>query len=202
MKTSAETRRRTRLSPLARRQQLMDCAIRVFARRGIGRAGHAEIAELAQVSVATVFNYFNTREELIQQVLAQVGVFFKDLARQAYQNEASLDQALKRHVTLLVEAIYHQHDYISIWIEWNASLREQIWPGFQQLMEEVIDIASAAVDTGGQRLPGPLSLDDLLWLVNAMTIALAHKANGPTPPRQSALQEVADRWVAALLAKS
>ena len=48
----------------------MECAIEVFSRRGIGRAGHAEIAEQAKVSVATVFNYFNTREELVDEVLA------------------------------------------------------------------------------------------------------------------------------------
>ena len=39
--------------------------VEVFARRGIGRGGHADIAEIAQVSVATVFNYFPTREDLV-----------------------------------------------------------------------------------------------------------------------------------------
>ena len=52
---------RTRLSPEKRKQQLLDYSIEVFSRRGIGRAGHADIAEMANVSVATVFNYFPTR---------------------------------------------------------------------------------------------------------------------------------------------
>lgn len=69
---SIAKRPRTRLSPLKRKQQLMEIALEVFARRGIGRGGHADIAEIAQVSVATVFNYFPTREDLVDEVLNHV----------------------------------------------------------------------------------------------------------------------------------
>ena len=79
MEMPAVIRRRTRLSPEARREQLMQCAIEVFSKRGLGRAGHAEIAELAQVSVATVFNYFSSREQLVDNVLIQIEDFFSDI---------------------------------------------------------------------------------------------------------------------------
>lgn len=88
MEPRAEIRRRTRLSPEARRNQLMECAIEVFSRRGIGRAGHAEIAEQAKVSVATVFNYFNTREELVDEVLAEIERFVHQMLEQAYSGGA------------------------------------------------------------------------------------------------------------------
>lgn len=65
-------RPRTRLSPQKRKLQLMEIALEVFAKRGIGRGGHADIAEIAQVSVATVFNYFPTREDLVDEVLNHV----------------------------------------------------------------------------------------------------------------------------------
>ncbi len=47
----------------------MEIALEVFAKREIGRGGPADIAEIAQVSVATVFNYFPTREDLVDDVL-------------------------------------------------------------------------------------------------------------------------------------
>lgn len=53
MDASIEKRPRTRLSPQKRKLQLMEIALEVFAKRGIGRGGHADIAEIAQVSVAT-----------------------------------------------------------------------------------------------------------------------------------------------------
>lgn len=89
MEPRAEIRRRTRLSPEARRDQLMECAVEVFSRRGIGRAGHAEIAEQAKVSVATVFNYFNTREDLVDEVLTEIEAFVQQILEQAYNGQGS-----------------------------------------------------------------------------------------------------------------
>jgi AcrR family transcriptional regulator len=66
---------RRRLSPGARRAELMACALAVFARRGLGEARHAEIAAEAGVSVATVFVYFPTREALVDAVLDEVDGF-------------------------------------------------------------------------------------------------------------------------------
>lgn len=51
MDASIEKRPRTRLSPQKRKLQLMEIALEVFAKRGIGRGGHADIAEIAQVSL-------------------------------------------------------------------------------------------------------------------------------------------------------
>lgn len=45
MDASIEKRPRTRLSPQKRKLQLMEIALEVFAKRGIGRGGHADIAE-------------------------------------------------------------------------------------------------------------------------------------------------------------
>lgn len=47
MDASIEKRPRTRLSPQKRKLQLMEIALEVFAKRGIGRGGHADIAEIA-----------------------------------------------------------------------------------------------------------------------------------------------------------
>lgn len=43
MDASIEKRPRTRLSPQKRKLQLMEIALEVFAKRGIGRGGHADI---------------------------------------------------------------------------------------------------------------------------------------------------------------
>ncbi len=43
MDASIEKRPRTRLSPQKRKLQLMEIALEVFAKRGIGRGGHTQI---------------------------------------------------------------------------------------------------------------------------------------------------------------
>ncbi|WP_305845500.1 TetR/AcrR family transcriptional regulator [Photobacterium leiognathi] len=69
-------KKRTRLSPAMRREQLLHYSMEVFAKKGIGRAGHGDIAEMANVSVATIFNYFPARDALVEQVLTEVNQKF------------------------------------------------------------------------------------------------------------------------------
>jgi len=50
---------------LRTRQQIADTAWRLFAERGFDEVPVAEIARAAEVSEATVFNYFPTKEDLV-----------------------------------------------------------------------------------------------------------------------------------------
>lgn len=127
---SITKRPRTRLSPLKRKQQLMEIALEVFARRGIGRGGHADIAEIAQVSVATVFNYFPTREDLVDEVLNHVVRQYSnflsdniDLDLHAKQNIANITNAM---IDLVAQDVY----WLKVWFEWSASTRDEVWPLF------------------------------------------------------------------------
>ena len=79
IRTSLERRRAPKLSPEKRREQLLRCALTVFARRGIGSARHAEIAQEAQVAVPTVFTYFPTREILVREVLSEVDQYLSQV---------------------------------------------------------------------------------------------------------------------------
>ena len=47
------------------RQRIQDCAIELFAERGFDKVPVAAIARAADVSEATVFNYFPTKEDLV-----------------------------------------------------------------------------------------------------------------------------------------
>lgn len=52
------------------RQSLIEAALRIYARKGVGELALNELAAEAEVSNGTVYNYFTTREE----VLSAVGV--------------------------------------------------------------------------------------------------------------------------------
>ena len=126
MQSTTEPRRRTRLNPDARSRQLMDHAIAVFAQRGIGRASHAEIAERAHVSVATVFNYFHTREELVDAVLAEVETHLYTLVQQAYDSEDGALACIEQFIERYINAAYEKGEYNLIALEWSASIREDV----------------------------------------------------------------------------
>ena len=147
MEMPAVIRRRTRLSPEARRAQLMQCAIEVFSKRGLGRAGHAEIAELAQVSVATVFNYFSSREQLVDHVLIQIEDFFSHMVRKNFiditgQQNNSAHQAIHDYLADFVDAAINNPQFTYIWLEWSSSIREDTWPRYLTLLDSNIAIIS------------------------------------------------------------
>ncbi|EKF9860563.1 helix-turn-helix transcriptional regulator [Vibrio cholerae] len=148
MDASIEKRPRTRLSPQKRKLQLMEIALevfakrgigrgghadiaeKVFAKRGIGRGGHADIAEIAQVSVATVFNYFPTREDLVDDVLnfvvRQYSNFLTDHIDLDLDVKTNLQTLCKEMVKLAMTDCH----WLKVWFEWSASTRDEVWPLF------------------------------------------------------------------------
>jgi AcrR family transcriptional regulator len=62
------TRTRTRLDPEVRREQIIDAAEGVFARRALPEVTFEELAEAAGVSRALVYNYFGDKGGLIAAV--------------------------------------------------------------------------------------------------------------------------------------
>ncbi|WP_375751278.1 LuxR/HapR/OpaR family quorum-sensing transcriptional regulator [Vibrio sp. HN007] len=126
-------RPRTRLSPQKRKLQLMDIALEVFARRGIGRGGHADIAEIAQVSVATVFNYFPTREDLVDEVLHHVVRQFSGFLNETIDTSLHSKQNLENITSQIIELVHQDCHWLKVWFEWSASTREEVWPLFVSL---------------------------------------------------------------------
>ncbi|WP_429012230.1 TetR/AcrR family transcriptional regulator [Aeromonas veronii] len=199
MEPRAEIRRRTRLSPEARRSQLMECAIEVFSRRGIGRAGHAEIAEQAKVSVATVFNYFNTREELVDEVLAEIERFVNQMLSQAYGDQGSIFDKIQRHVRLSVDAAYDQPDYAGIWLEWSSSVREEVWPRYTRLLDQCLELIASELQTAmdAGEITSVLSAQELARSLTGFGYVMMQMINQPQRPVRQEVTDFLFKYVTA-----
>ncbi|WP_182956886.1 TetR/AcrR family transcriptional regulator [Aeromonas caviae] len=199
MEPRAEIRRRTRLSPEARRDQLMECAVEVFSRRGIGRAGHAEIAEQAKVSVATVFNYFNTREDLVDEVLTEIEAYVQQILDQAYNGQGSVRECIHRHVKLAVDAAYDMPDHASIWLEWSSSVREEVWPRYTRLLDKMMAMITprlqTAMDNG--EIKSVLSAQDLARSLTGFGYVMMQMINQPQRPNREEVTDFLFKYVTA-----
>jgi TetR/AcrR family hemagglutinin/protease transcriptional regulator len=125
-----QKRPRTRLSPEKRKEQLLDIAIEVFSQRGIGRGGHADVAEIAQVSVATVFNYFPTREDLVDDVLNKVEEQFHQFVKDSIDLDVDVRSNLHTLLMNIIDTVQSGNKWIKVWFEWSTSTREEVWPLF------------------------------------------------------------------------
>jgi len=129
---AASRTRAQRLSPEARRAQLLDCAIKVLARRGLGKGGHGEIAREAGVSVPTVFAYFRTREQLVAEVLAEIVRIYEDMADRHYRGDVPAPRALLSFSFAFAASVDERPDAAKVLLEWSSAVREEIWPLFLQ----------------------------------------------------------------------
>jgi AcrR family transcriptional regulator len=81
----------------ARRAQIIDAAARVFAEKGFHRATTKEIASAAGVSEGTIYNYFDSKADLLIGIMARLA--------ELEQLDVELTQALQSDVKDFMIAI-------------------------------------------------------------------------------------------------
>jgi len=138
-RAASEASPRKRLPPEERRAQLLATALEVFARRGFGRAGHAEIAEAAGVAVSTVFVYFKTREALVGAVLAEVGRFYLELALEIHAQPKPCRQILIEHRQAFHDSLATHPHHARLALDWSTAMRGELWPSYLAFTEKLVE---------------------------------------------------------------
>ncbi len=144
-KAIAKRRRARPLDRPERRALLLKSAIRVFARRGLGGARHAEIAREARVSVPTVFSYFPTHEALVREVLEEVARFFLEMTERVHNTDRPAPEIVVEHGRVFADAMVTHPDYARVLLEWSTALREEVWPLYLQFHENNIRIIAGTI---------------------------------------------------------
>jgi len=125
--------RAKRMSPEARRQQILMCAVDVFAAQGIEKSTHADIAKLAGVASPTVFHYFPTMEDLQSAVIKEVRRFLLEgfvLVRTHVDSPAH--ERIEDMLNSFGQAVDTHRSYITIWLEWSGFTKGYIWELYQE----------------------------------------------------------------------
>lgn len=172
-------RRASRLAPEARKAQLIEVAIRVFAEEGIGHANHSAVAAQAGVSLASVFAYFPTHDDLARAVLAEVSRFMLDELVQANQRgESSARLAIEHTLIGFANMIDHpqQRAYAKVWFDWSTATREQTWPLYLEHHRKVLKIFESTLRRGKKsgEVPAQVNEKDAAWVLVGVGHMIAH----------------------------
>lgn len=129
---------RQRLDPAKRREQLLGCAMQAYAKNGVERAGHGEVAKLAGVSTATVFNYFSTREVLTNAVFEDVrttmrAIFTKD---DPHLSRRDIVMELGRKFDGFVNEYPHT---AIVFLNWSAAFGPLVRDPFLEFQDEMLN---------------------------------------------------------------
>lgn len=75
------------------RRSLLEAALRIYAQKGVGELALNELAEKANVSNGTVYNYFRSKEEVLEAVGLELA---EDLSRQISVLSESIENGAHR----------------------------------------------------------------------------------------------------------
>lgn len=140
--------RARRLPPEERRAQLLACAVRVVARRGLSGTHHAEVAREAHVSLATSFVYFPTRQALVAAVLEEVDRVYMAIAGQVHEEGLPAPEALLRFGRMFADSVETQPDYARVLLDWSTAIRDEVWPRFLEFQERMVAIGASTIRRG------------------------------------------------------
>lgn len=104
-----------------REAQIFAAAVKVFARDGIALARVSDIAEEAKVPTSSIYDYFETKEELAYLVpVATFGEFFEEYERQSRRLRTAHER-LRKILILSTEFAEKNPD-------WARVLYLEVWP--------------------------------------------------------------------------
>lgn len=177
------------LSPSARRRQrereqryqtILSAAETLFARQGYHKAGMEPIADMAEVSVGTVYFYFKNKEDLLIQLLDVIGYQLRNLLgrefRQADMSLAGFERAGK---VFFEEFCLHYPERLAI------IFRESVGqsPLVEAHRKKIFDRLTADLRSALERLqahleqtfPSPLSAEVMATCIMGMYERLAYQ---------------------------
>lgn len=171
--TPATNPRAGRMPPAARKEQLLKCAIKVFANKGIGEAVHADVAAYAEVSTPTTFHYFRTRNDLVFAVLDEIHRFLiEEIVVTHYSPDLDGAASIEDILMTFCDAIQTKPEYIQVWLEWSVSITREIWPRYLKFYRSAIKGVKIVLKRGiedGSVKP-QIDLDDCARVI----VGLAH----------------------------
>ena len=85
-------RKRTRLSPEARREQLLDCAREIILSHGFATLTMEAVAEAADVSNPLVYKYFPSKLALLQELLVREFLKFHSETEERLRQTSSFEE--------------------------------------------------------------------------------------------------------------
>lgn len=181
---------RARMSPSDRAEQLLRAAITIYSRMGVERAGHGDVAKLAGVSTATVFNYFPTREALTRAVLAEV----ERVTLSVFETADDGQTGRAKMMTLIgrLDAnITARPDIIKVFLNWSVSFGDSVRPQFLGFQDALLNrIHSQLFTQTPQGKPGERAQARIL-LGAATTFAMMRLDNSDSETIQTFVARVA-----------
>lgn len=147
-KIASRSKRAPKLSPEKRREQLVNCAIGIYADHGIEGTRRSQVALKAGVSVPTVYAYFNTRESLTEAVLKRVDARITEIVWDAAAEDGLAFNKILNVARAFSNTVEQDSAIMKIWLDWSTAFENATWPLYEALQKRVANLFCEIIRVG------------------------------------------------------
>ncbi len=159
--TAPEAKTERRMDADRRRAQLLECAIRVASRQGLGSSPHAATAREANVSVPTVFAYFRSRQDLLRAIVEDVERLYSELGAEHLSRDKPAPEAMFEFLRACAQTAATDPDRVRVWLDWSSTVGSEVWPLYVDFHDRSIRRMAALVRRGQREGTIPRDVDAL-----------------------------------------
>ncbi|MFC1694275.1 TetR/AcrR family transcriptional regulator, partial [Candidatus Latescibacterota bacterium] len=113
LKDENESLSRREREKLAHRQEIMDAATRIFAKKGFLHATLEDIAREAEFSKGTIYLYFASKEDLLYSILNEKSMSILHVMKETLYGEKSFKEELYRFFLGSAEVAFKEKDFFT-----------------------------------------------------------------------------------------
>ena len=178
------------------REEVLEAAEVVFAEKGFYRSTVEDVAERAEFSIGTLYNFFSSKEELYQSLM-EMRIHQLNVEANAVLDEASNpEELIQAYIRAKIELSFKYESFAKLYTRErmgdrfsNAELwREKMGPLFEQVHKRLTRAFQEGIATGRFRsdldqVDMAIALDGMTdefmfeWLVNPARVKLEEKFN-------------------------
>ena len=110
----------------AKRRQIMEAAVRAFARKGYHACRVGEIAEEAGVAYGLVYHYFGSKEEVLQEIFRDTWTQMLARIREVADSGDAADEQVRKVTALLLRTWRRDPDLVRVLVHEVTRSPEQL----------------------------------------------------------------------------
>ncbi len=154
MNQNSQKRTRRERERERHRQEILEAALRVFARAGYHRATMQAIAKEAEFAVGTIYRFFPSKKALYEALVMEEARKFHQEVMEAFKDLPDDPiKALEKIIEAKLEAVQNHLTFVRVYLQelWEARFRGGLTADLRTLYEEYLEALAKVLERLGPR---------------------------------------------------
>ncbi len=138
----------------SRREKILSVSLHLFAEKGFHATSISQIARKAKISKGLMYNYFDSKEKLLEEIILEGFNALTELEYEAKRGDTAEEQ-LKNFVDLVLNNLYSNFSYWQLYLTLlvNPSVQRKFGRGMTEFRDEFVINLSHIMKRLGSREP-------------------------------------------------